>query len=127
MIRDGLILQGKKWTRCCLHDNAVVHEPRVSAQPQDKNYGSELHHEATFGAAVGVLWWHLCTPQSVEVAVGIDGDGFAVEPDAHLWRVVLVEIAYYASNACLQTYEPDVVLWSHRMRLRADVDLDGMT
>ena len=67
-------------------------------------------------------FWHLGTPKTMYVAIGIDGERFAIEADAYLWWHIFLQITHYPACGRMKAYKADMMLGSHRMKLRTDGD-----
>ena len=77
-------------------------------------------------AEITLVLGHIYAPQAMEVAVGIDGDGAAVETKTYLGRSLLREKSHSEAAARLEAHEADVVSVGHGVRLRTDADLQRM-
>lgn len=66
---------------------------------------------------------HIYTPQAMEVAIGIDGDGAAVKTKTYLGRGLLRKKADGKAAPRLEAHEADVVSVGHGVRFKTDADL----
>lgn len=99
--------------------------PAPSLYVVDESFVSS-HDMTSFRVAFIGLLRNIYAPESVDVAIGIDGNRFACKADACFRWVVFFKVTHNDFRVGLKTDEADVVLWRHWMRLGADSNRQGV-